>query len=471
MPGLQKRSRAKAGQNTSSERLAGSEGLVWDVTLDTRKGKRTLKIRRRWIARIIEETRRELRQEAVKGEFRAYMELKGWTQRQLATYLGLREWTISRLLKDGYVEKWTAGKLDDYLIAIGSSLAKITPAPRVVAVRDMRKVNPYVNKALGEECFEESQVQRIADLVYDLKLELPENPESLEAWTHEVEDRLTRKLGSGDELARSIMQELGVDLKQVLDRAALWQQLRKVYGYPLAVMYLVLQRVCEGEASTATDRDLAIVRSVDDHRERTDRPSDQAGQSGSKASDDEHAELTSRARYVESALCRYPEALSAWTEAINSRPENSYSYFRRGAVLIRLRQSQSAIRDFTTAISLGAAPGPNYLCRGAAYQEIGNHAEAIADFTTVVEESDAHEFYQYVAWKRREISYLQEHGHDPGAVKQGFRRGDGCSARARDDTDLLTVLGVLGELDRLQLLDSVSTEPVLPALGSAPDLR
>ena len=72
-------------------------------------------------------------------------------------------------------------------------------------------------------------------------------------------------------------------------------------------------------------------------------------------------------------------AISDYTNLIESNPNNSTTYFARGAAHLKAFNFDSAIADFTKAIELEPNDDSTYTNRGSAHYEKAEFAHAIAD--------------------------------------------------------------------------------------------
>ncbi len=96
-------------------------------------------------------------------------------------------------------------------------------------------------------------------------------------------------------------------------------------------------------------------------------------------------------------LNRIPEdALLAYDNAINLKPDNAIFYNNRGATKSLLEQYESAISDFDEAIHLNPEYMEAYYNRGRAKDVLNNHEEAISDYNEALHlKPDYAEAYNY----------------------------------------------------------------------------
>jgi len=78
-------------------------------------------------------------------------------------------------------------------------------------------------------------------------------------------------------------------------------------------------------------------------------------------------------------------AISDYTNLIESNPNNSTTYFARGAAHLKALNFDSAIADFTKAIELEPNDDSAYTNRGSAHYEKAEFAHAIADLNKALE--------------------------------------------------------------------------------------
>jgi tetratricopeptide (TPR) repeat protein len=79
------------------------------------------------------------------------------------------------------------------------------------------------------------------------------------------------------------------------------------------------------------------------------------------------------------------DSITLWSCAINGQPERfSEPYYLRGIAYGDAGDFVSAIRDYTTAVTVDSAYGPAYINRGVAYLERGEVDNAIDDFNRAI---------------------------------------------------------------------------------------
>jgi len=77
---------------------------------------------------------------------------------------------------------------------------------------------------------------------------------------------------------------------------------------------------------------------------------------------------------------RFREAISCFTEGLNTNDKDANSYFRRGQCFLCLNDLDKAVDDFNRAIAITEGNDQYYLWRGTAYAQSGNDEPAIEDF-------------------------------------------------------------------------------------------
>ena len=78
------------------------------------------------------------------------------------------------------------------------------------------------------------------------------------------------------------------------------------------------------------------------------------------------------------------QAVSHWTELIQSDPEDFAAYVARGLAYRELREYEKAITDYTEAIRLDPKSVAAYLDRGSVWSKKHEYDKAIADFTEAI---------------------------------------------------------------------------------------
>jgi len=128
----------------------------------------------------------------------------------------------------------------------------------------------------------------------------------------------------------------------------------------------------------------------------------------------------------------YP--VSAYTDAIQSNPDNVAAYLARGAAHLRAFAFDSAINDFTKAIELMPDNHSAYTSRGAAHYEKAEFNRAIADFAKAIEINPRSAVaYCNLGWTYEEIG-------DEQKAKAHYRKAlelDPSLEAARDNLKLL----------------------------------
>ncbi|NJO81209.1 MAG: tetratricopeptide repeat protein [Cyanobacteria bacterium RM1_2_2] len=74
------------------------------------------------------------------------------------------------------------------------------------------------------------------------------------------------------------------------------------------------------------------------------------------------------------------DAISNYTLAIQTCPDEPIAYFYRGLTQQKLENHADAIDDYSEAVRLAPDSPAAYYYRGLAWQKLGNLVEAIADF-------------------------------------------------------------------------------------------
>ncbi|MEW5988404.1 MAG: tetratricopeptide repeat protein, partial [Chloroflexota bacterium] len=82
---------------------------------------------------------------------------------------------------------------------------------------------------------------------------------------------------------------------------------------------------------------------------------------------------------------RYAEAISVFTQAIETEPSDAFAYIGRGAAHKALQQYQNALADFSQAIALEPDDPDGYELRGDAYYDDDHFQDALADYQAALQ--------------------------------------------------------------------------------------
>ena len=78
---------------------------------------------------------------------------------------------------------------------------------------------------------------------------------------------------------------------------------------------------------------------------------------------------------------KLPEAINAFTRAIEIEPRYAEAYVKRGLAYYRSAQYETAIADYTETLKLKRYQADAHASRGDAYQSLGNMQRAIEDYS------------------------------------------------------------------------------------------
>ena len=78
---------------------------------------------------------------------------------------------------------------------------------------------------------------------------------------------------------------------------------------------------------------------------------------------------------------KLPQAIKAFTRAIEIEPRYAEAYVKRGLAYYRSAQYETAIADYTETLKLKRYQADAYASRGDAYQSLGNLQRAIEDYS------------------------------------------------------------------------------------------
>ena len=83
-------------------------------------------------------------------------------------------------------------------------------------------------------------------------------------------------------------------------------------------------------------------------------------------------------------IWKLPEAIAAFTQAIEIEPRYAEAYVKRGLAYYRSAQYETAIADYTETLRLNRYHADAYASRGDAYQSLGNMQRAIEDYSAAL---------------------------------------------------------------------------------------
>lgn len=109
-----------------------------------------------------------------------------------------------------------------------------------------------------------------------------------------------------------------------------------------------------------------------------------------------------------------PQAIEAFTQAIEIEPRYAEAYVKRGLAYYRSQAYETAIADYTETLKLKRYQADAYASRGDAYQALGNLQRAIEDYSAALK-------------KRRSTHVIQKR------AETYFKHGD--VQKALDDYD------------------------------------
>ena len=78
---------------------------------------------------------------------------------------------------------------------------------------------------------------------------------------------------------------------------------------------------------------------------------------------------------------KLPQAIAAFTRAIEIEPRYAEAYVKRGLAYYRSAQYETAIADYTQTLKLNRYQADAYASRGDAYQSLGDMQRAIEDYS------------------------------------------------------------------------------------------
>lgn len=92
---------------------------------------------------------------------------------------------------------------------------------------------------------------------------------------------------------------------------------------------------------------------------------------------------------------QYDSAITNFTEAITIEPTYADAYYYRGLALQQLGKYEQAIADYTKAIGYTDHNAEDYVSRGAAFMELGKNEEAIADETKALDKESPNQLWHF----------------------------------------------------------------------------
>lgn len=111
---------------------------------------------------------------------------------------------------------------------------------------------------------------------------------------------------------------------------------------------------------------------------------------------------------AERFLGNFPEAVKAFSEALEINPSMGEGFFRRGICFFYMGEEQLAILDFESAAALDFASPRANLWKGRTYAQLGDHREAIKAYGEALGVSDRYAD----AYINRGLSYVQLGDYD-----------------------------------------------------------
>ncbi len=100
---------------------------------------------------------------------------------------------------------------------------------------------------------------------------------------------------------------------------------------------------------------------------------------------------------------KIPDAIAAFTRAIETEPKYAEAYVKRGLAYYRAGQYKLAIGDYTRTLDLNRYHADAYASRGDAYRALGNGQQAIADYSASLEKR-----WNARVMRRRAQTYLEQ---------------------------------------------------------------
>ena len=144
---------------------------------------------------------------------------------------------------------------------------------------------------------------------------------------------------------------------------------------------------------------------------------------------------------------KIPQAITAFTQAIEIEPQYAEAYVKRGLAYYRAGAYKTAIADYTRALELKRYQADAYASRGDAYRALDDAQRAIADYTASVKKR-----WSPRVMRKRAQTYL-EHGNAQNALADYDtvikRQPSAVTYYSRGNTYLQ--LFTQGDKDRLKL--------------------
>ena len=144
---------------------------------------------------------------------------------------------------------------------------------------------------------------------------------------------------------------------------------------------------------------------------------------------------------------KIPQAIAAFTRAIEIEPRYAEAYVKRGLAHYRAGQYKAAIADYTQTLDLNRYHADAYASRGDAYRALGDGQHAIADYSASLEKR----------WNARVVRRRAQTYFEQGDVQNAFadystaikRQPSAVAYYARGNTHLR--LSTESDEDRLRL--------------------
>ena len=107
---------------------------------------------------------------------------------------------------------------------------------------------------------------------------------------------------------------------------------------------------------------------------------------------------------------KIPQAIAAFTRAIETEPKYAEAYVKRGLAHYRAGQYKAAISDYTRTLDLNRYHADVYASRGDAYRALGNIQQALADYSASLEKR----------WNARVMRRRAETYFEQGTIHNAF---------------------------------------------------
>ena len=115
------------------------------------------------------------------------------------------------------------------------------------------------------------------------------------------------------------------------------------------------------------------------------------------------AQADVRAGTVSLRTWKIPDAIAAFTRAIETEPKYAEAYVKRGLAHYRAGRHKAAIADYTRTLDLNRYHADAYASRGDAYRALGDRQDAIADYSASLEKR-----WNAGVMRRRAETYLEQ---------------------------------------------------------------